>query len=376
MKIGIITQPLRLNYGGLLQNFALQTILERLGHKVETLDPPLFPSIPFKKKPIIFGKRFIKKILWGEGHILQKHIIREYQILSQNITSFVDQYLNRRECCNFNTINKNDYDALIVGSDQVWRPKYNKCIENCFLDFAYNWDIKRISYAASFGTDEKEFSNRQLQVCKKLIHKFSSVSVRENSGLLLCHEYFNIEAKLVLDPTLLLDSSDYINLFKDKYSLNNDRSDNLVCYLLNTSPNKQRIIDLVSKEKGLKPHKVYSQYENVKAKLTERIQIPIEQWLHDFYNAKFVITDSFHGCIFSIIFNKQFIVLENCERGNSRFLSLLQLLNLESRLFSGDSSDVYSVISENINWSDVNLRLKKMQTTSLSFLNESLSENN
>ena len=98
-----------------------------------------------------------------------------------------------------------EYDAFIVGSDQVWRPSYNQHLEQAFLNFTENWkNVKRIAYAASFGVDNWEFTKKQTKECKRLVQKFDFVSVREDTAVNLCKEHLGIEATHVLDPTLLL----------------------------------------------------------------------------------------------------------------------------------------------------------------------------
>ena len=106
----------------------------------------------------------------------------------------------------------NQFDAIIVGSDQVWRPLYNSNIEDYFIGFDEYGDFKRIAYAASFGISSWEFDVNQTQKCSSLLKKFNAVSVREFSGADLCSNYFNVRAKVVLDPTLLLNKYDYIHL--------------------------------------------------------------------------------------------------------------------------------------------------------------------
>ena len=117
---------------------------------------------------------------------------------------------------NENVINTvRQFDAIVVGSDQVWRPKYFKDkIENAFLDFAKSWNIKRIAYAASFGTDEWEYAPKQTKRCGELLKLFDFVSVREMSGINLCATHFDLGAKLEPDPTMLLTTEDYMRLFE------------------------------------------------------------------------------------------------------------------------------------------------------------------
>ena len=259
---------------------------------------------------------------------------------------------------------------LIVGSDQIWRPKYfYSRIEDAYLDFAKEWKIKRITYAASFGTEEWEYTEEQTNNCATLLKKFNAVSVRESSAVKLCYDNFGVKAEHVLDPTMLLSKEDYIKLFKDYNAAQSDG--NLFCYILDDGEEKKSIIDCVAKEKGLKAFYVNSRYEDLDASLEERIQQPVEKWLRAFYDAEFIITDSFHACVFSIIFNKPFIVYGNKERGLARFNSLLSIFGLEERIVS-TKEEATKAISKPINWEKVNESHRQWKEKSMSFLNNNL----
>lgn len=331
MRIGILTLPLHTNYGGILQAYALQTVLDRMGHEVVVVDAPKLSYLPIWKWPFSYPKRIISYILRKSNIIFyERYYNQTYPIISQHTQKFIDEYINRIEVQNFNDLKEEDFDAIIVGSDQIWRPKYYKKIENAFLDFAKMWKIKRIAYAASFGTDEWEYNAKQTKTCKKLIKLFDAVSVREDSGVILCKKNLEVDAVHVLDPTLLLNTNDYIRLFKEK-NIPQSQGD-LLCYILDETQEKTNFINKVANEKNLKPFRVNAKVEDYGAPLNERIQPPLEQWLRGFYDAELVITDSFHACVFSIIFNKPFLVLGNKKRGVARIKSLLKLFALEDSL--------------------------------------------
>ena len=153
MRIAIITLPLHGNYGGILQNYALQTVLKRMGHTVETIVLPWERKLPLYKIPIVYGKRFIAK------YVLQKHTRIFFEnwfnntqpILLQNMWRFIAEHIATRKICSFSDIAEWDYNAFVVGSDQIWRPAYSyKPISLAYLDFAQKWKgIKRVAYAVS-----------------------------------------------------------------------------------------------------------------------------------------------------------------------------------------------------------------------------------
>lgn len=330
MRIGILSLPLHTNYGGILQAYALQTVLERMGHKVVVIDTP---NVKFAPSLFTLAKRLVKRLLgYRVGVFSEWKHNRVYPIISQHTQPFVDKYIHRRVVNSPEELRANEFDAIIVGSDQVWRPKYYGKIENAYLAFAKDWHIKRIAYAASFGTDDWEYTPEQTKTCGELLRMFDAVSVREASGVQLCKEHFGVEALHVLDPTMLLDKEDYIHLIEAAGTPKSKGT--LLNYILDDSPEKRALIEWVARENNLVPFRVNSRVEDHAAPLEERIQPPVELWLRGFYDAEFVVTDSFHACVFSILFGKPFVVVGNKERGMARFESLLKMFGLEDRLVS------------------------------------------
>ena len=335
MRIGILTLPLHTNYGGILQAYALQTVLERMGHEVCLIEKKRKPfRLPLWKAPLVYGKRVLKNLA---GHpypiFYEQKVNREEPITRQNTDKFIKRYIKRRIVNDFSELKESDFDAIVVGSDQIWRPKYfNGNIEDAYLKFAEGWNIKRIAYAASFGTDEWEYTAAQTKECARLLKQFDAVSVREASGVDLCRKHFGVEARHVLDPTMLLSAEDYIRLFEAAGTPKSPGT--LLCYILDETPEKTAWINQIAKERNLVPFRINSKVEDRTAPIAERIQPPVEQWLRGFHDAEFVVTDSFHACVFSILFHKPFIVMGNKGRGLSRFTSLLSMFGLEDRLIS------------------------------------------
>lgn len=377
MRIGILTLPLHTNYGGILQAYALQTVLERMGHEVVVFDTPnRMPQPPLKDIPKCFLKRIVKKLL-GRN---QKIFYESYQnnkvipVVSQNTQRFINSYIHRKEIRNFKELDGESYDAIVVGSDQVWRPLYFvpgwrwQEIENAFLYFTSKWNIKRLSYAASFGTDDWEYTNQQTRRCKALLQVFDAISVRETNGVTLCKKYFDINSVHVLDPTMLLNEADYSIFFQ---KANTPKSNGtLLNYILDENEKKRALIMNVATQKCLRTFSVTNPHENDETKpLNERIKPSVEKWLRGFYDAEFVITDSFHACVFSILFKKQFVVVGNKERGLSRIESLLQCFGIENRIVE-DSAQVMRLPL--IDYDTVYDKLEKYRKKSFSFLNVAL----
>lgn len=333
MKIGIITLPLHTNYGGILQAYALQTILERMGHQVQVIDRPLRKRISMLTY-VKYAKRIFCKYLLGRDVIImaEKKYNREQEIRETYIRPFINKYIHYRNIVSFIEISPTDYDAIIVGSDQVWRPMcfvsmYNTKMENAFLEFTHEWNIKRISYAASFGTDEWEYNQEQTDNCRKLVQMFDKISVREKSAISLCRQQWNVETKWVLDPTMLLKDDDYLNLIGE----DSTQKGNLMCYVLDESPKIEELISMISKKYQLTPFRANKSF-SYQSSMEENICPPLESWIKGFRDSNLIITDSFHACVFSILFRKPFIVVGNRMRGYSRFESLLENFSLKDRL--------------------------------------------
>ncbi len=367
MRIGILTLPRHINYGGILQAYALQTVLERMGHNIVVLGctrPTLFP---LWRRLLHYVKRIAKNILGKKCGIFDvQRYARDYPILSQRIQPFIDKYIHEVAVKDLRRLNESDFDAIVVGSDQIWRPKYYRNIENAYLDFTTAWRVKRLAYAASFGTEDWEYTAKQTKRCGRLLHQFDGISVREASGVRLCQENFGVDALHVLDPTMLLDKADYVNLIKDA-GISRDGIGNLLCYVLDQKEEISNLISQLSAEKNLIPFFTNVVDErNWRIPVEKRIKLSVEQWLRGFYDAEFVVTDSFHGCVFSILFNKPFVVVANKSRGLSRVESLLGMFGLEQCLYSEEwRCDVINAID----WDSVNAKLEEWRNMSFDFLN-------
>ena len=309
MRIGIITQPLFANYGGILQNWALQQILIKLGHDPITID--YLPTLTIKS----FILSTIKSLIfWFIPSRRRRFIKRKYKRKSL-FDGFIAQHIKKTEVCyqySMKYIEQYKLEALIVGSDQIWRPMYNDCLFDMFLQFAEDFKGKKIAYAASFGVDNWEFSEEQTKICSSLIKQFDAISVRESSGKSLCKNYLGIDALNVLDPTLLVSKDEYIKLCTD-IPIVKERF--LAAYVLDPSDEVNKIIAEEADKRGLTVRR-YS--ADAKAELT------VEEWISIFRDASFIVTDSFHGTVFSILFEKPFRCVANRDRGNARFEDLLE----------------------------------------------------
>lgn len=377
MKIGILTLPLNSNYGGVLQAFALQTILKRMGHDVSEIElkknlrwqyPPLW------KMPLSFGKRFLLKYIVRRKNqkiLLERYERKVYPLLVHDILEFISKYIKQFKVDKFIDC-KGKFDAWICGSDQIWRYKYHPFFEgdiaNVYLKFLGDDSCKRIAYAASFGTDNWEYPAKETAECKKMIQKFDAVSVREETGVKLCSTYYDIKAKHVLDPTMLLSKDDYVALI-EKSDVPKSKG-NLFCYILDNTEEKMNVVKNIEKQRHLSSFFMNGDCGNLAEDLEKRIQPPVESWLRAFYDSEFIVTDSFHACVFSILFHKQFLVIGNKDRGLARIHSLLSMFGLEDRLTSDTGLDINRI--KTIDYDRVDEILAKHREESRTFLIQAL----
>jgi len=367
MRIGILTVPFNNNYGGYLQSYALLTIVRQMGHnpvlimrrhKKEPLPLSIHCKIAVKSIIEIIKSRRRKSIFYNPEENFYARGANMMLFLRTRLqpqTKYIYTTDKLRKAC------KNKFDAIIVGSDQVWRAIYVPGITgNYFMDFTNGWNIKRISYAASFGTDTPEYTEEERMVCGGLIEKFDAVSVREKSGLDVIKGFgWSVKnATTVLDPTMLLSAMDYNSLLND---IDSPASDKIFSYILDRTPEITDQISQIVNTLGVEEYSISDIQKNQTA-------LPsIEQWLASIRDSKMVITDSYHGTVFSIIYNKPFVVCANKKRGFSRFYDLLSNLGLEDRLLT-DSTNISKLIHTRIDWISVNDRLEVEKSKSLNYL--------
>lgn len=375
MKIGILTLPLHTNYGGILQAYALQTVLERMGNEVVVIDRKRTVKTTWKRDMISYPYRLFQRYIRGKRQqkIRWEVAYRKKQTIE---TSLINRFINRNinvfhieDLCD---IQDGDFDAIVVGSDQIWRKPYycatiSPNIATAYLNFTKGWRLVRIAYSASFGVDNWEYSEEETKVCAEAIKFFDAVSVREESGVNLCKKYLQKDAAWTLDPTLLLSAQDYISLIHNKTENVDSKRKELFVYILDKSVEKQNLVNRIAKQKGLE----ISDFQ-IKSYNSEEIKPckPVEEWLDGILRADFIVTDSFHACVFSIIMHKPFIAIINKERGASRFETLSSKFGVseniivETKLYDDKKSyEIDNIVYE---------KLEILRKISIKYLEENL----
>lgn len=357
MKIALLNLQYDNNYGGNLQRYALIRILQQQGHDVTHLNLRYnFYNRPWYRLMLTFAKRIVKILLFQKNVVLfaEERYKKRYEESCSATDVFYNKYIPHTNVIGSkkDLQQYTDFDAFIVGSDQVWRKSIAKIygIDTFFFDYMpKNIKTKRIAYGVSLGTDVNELNEEDLRRLSPLYKRFDSVSVREDSALSLFKQYgWTIpEAEWVLDPTLLLSKDDYVSLIKNCSTRPSDG--NLFCYILDMTDDKAERISEVAKKKNLTPFSISLDGKE-----------SIEQWLRSFADAEYVVTDSYHGLVFSIIFNKPFLLIRNQFRGYARFDAIFKACNIKS----DDGSD--------LDWSNINNNLRKMQTFSKEWLSRNI----
>ncbi|HOG23408.1 MAG TPA: polysaccharide pyruvyl transferase family protein [Candidatus Omnitrophota bacterium] len=379
MKIGVLTLPLNDNYGGLLQAFALRTVLRSMGHDSIVIDRRRKRLSNIRKFASIAKSRMLGRSIYP------KLLLSEYQsgVILKEIKSFQKRYISHftesiTTDGGMSCLNKMGFDAFVVGSDQCWRPRYLPNVRNYFLDFAENQrNIRRIAYAASFGVSHWEINEPDTRACRKLARKFDGISVREDTGVALVKKYLGRDdAVHVVDPTMLISAEQYMEIFANEDAPR--VSGDLKVYILDKNQEKDLMTQQIAARFGwnlfeMQPHKRLGS-EKVTDDNAGDFSYPNPvQWVRGFRDAKFVVTDSFHGVVFSILFNVPFIAIGNVNRGLARFESLLSKLGLSNRFVTDLSPDkINDAISQEIHWHRVNAIVENERSKSMDFLKKHL----
>ncbi len=365
-KVGILTFSYSSNGGSVMQAFALQkTISDMEGYTASIINY----TKTFAGKPV-FGQTVFTKPLktWTPKQIV-KWIIRilAHPLRMRKYEKFFKKYYNEfsDRAYTRDTLEKleDKYDKFVVGSDQVWNYGSPQVDDTYFLDFVRD-NSKKVAYAASFG--KKSIPEEKRQNAGALISSFSAISVREPEGVDIVSELTGRQATWVLDPSLLLDKQEY-----HKLSIPPRKKGYVYLYLREDSPRLEEFAKRLALAKGLTVIKVFAHWLCGK---NGKQQTPIgpHEWLGYLENAEYVLTNSFHGICFSIIFEKDFFVdylKETPISTNARIEGMLKQFGLSKRCID-DVEDINSL--DKIDYVSVNKLKEQRKEDSLSYLKNAL----
>lgn len=372
MKIALFIFRFGPSHGSILQTYALTRTLERMGHDVTIIDR----QRPITAKKLLLSSLAVIKRIATLRFNFDGILLTEYpQKIMDKLVVFLNKELKSQTITvhsekELKSLGRAGYDAYIVGSDQTWRPKYVYNIYNYYLDFVpQDRNVKRVAYAVSFGTSQWEYTEEQEKRCKSLVSLFDGVSVREDEGIALCKNHYDIDAKHVLDPTLLLEAEDY----RKVTSILPSRTAYVGYNFLDYSDEKMQILGMVSRFLGIPGRQINNLTEMPGETMKGRVAPSIDEWISGIANATFVIADSFHATVFAILFHRPFIAVGNVKRGLSRFQSILKHTGLSERLVISPNEVTSSLIQNEINWEAVDEQLAVARQASQRFINSCLS---
>ncbi|MBE5952588.1 MAG: polysaccharide pyruvyl transferase family protein [Lachnospiraceae bacterium] len=350
------------NIGNRLQNYALQKVINNYGYEVWT---------PYYELPE--NDNILKKIKNKIKHIMGKIGVDRFKWIDlkkrreQAFRTFNDKYIENMFKIGYKSINNkewNDYDFAITGSDQVWHKWSDDEAELDYFYLKFMPEDKRISYAPSFGFQEILDIDKNKHISG--LNGITCLSCREEKGKDLIYNLVKREAKVVLDPTLLLSRNEWENIVIRPSYINKERDFILVYFLGNEVEEYKKAIEYISKEKNVDIINIYDIKEPSYYCTTP------DEFLWLVRNATYICTDSFHACVFSIIFQKKFLVFRRIEKGFDnmfdRIESLMKLVGLNNREYNGDISNLY----ENIDWDKVYDNLEIERKSSSDFLYEAI----
>lgn len=365
MKVAVITRHSIFNYGSLLQTIAIQAGIEKLGYDCEIIDYQREDE-DYKKIAAVLVKnsswnrnfllRFVYKTLQSPKFwVMGRHFVK----LRKNTIKTTKTYHSLDELKN----NKPDADIYMTGSDQVWGPigadDYDPAY---FLDFATQKDVC-VSYAASFG--KTTFNDEILRHIQEYLKKYRAISVREKSAVDIIDKMNVGSVTQVLDPTLLHSAAYWETMIHDKI-----QGDYILVYQLHNNPQMMEYAYTLAAEKGLKLVTMSSTAQHLAHKGSRHVFLPsLSEWLGYIKNARFMITDSFHGTAFAINFNTQFVnILPNGTA--TRNQSILELTGLKNRIVTDYQN--FSFYNAQINFDKVNTLIQERRETSMRVLKEML----
>jgi len=362
MKVGILTYHNAINYGAILQAYALQQVLFGMGVQCEIINYAC-PAVEkqYRRKKLSEHAHWKVYVMdFFSGHRLDKKKVAFKQ--------FSDTYLTlSNKVDNFLVEGFDKYDAVITGSDQVFNPKNTEGDSAYLLDFQCR--AKKIAYAASIGNNDflKLWEEQYNVDYKTLLKDFCNISFREEEASAFATQLFGKNYETVLDPVLLAGNKLWQRFQGEK------KEEYIFVYNLGNLPVMRDCIQKMHEETGLKVYVVnkdikgdvmFRKYENVSS-------LSPEDFVKMLSGATYVVTDSFHGTAFSALFHKNFYSVINSRKvnTNSRIRNLLKKLNLESRIVSHVEDFHYDKIST---FDDVDTKIQKMQNKSLNWLSDAL----
>ncbi len=366
MNIGIVSIHSAHNYGSVLQAYALQEVLKKYSSKVDMINyRPHYLNCQYNLFSIRVYKRykgFFNKILHFGWRIImlprriEKYYKFEHFIL--NNMNLTKKYKSYEQLCNENF----NYDLVVVGSDQVWNTDITEGFDKTYYLGFLNNNIKKASYAASIGKSSLDKQYESLY--KKYINQLDCISLRERSNVKTLKFITEKNIHVSLDPTLLLEKKKWIEI-SNKSNLKIDNEKYIFVYILQENIEFVKIVNELSKKLNLKVYSISKKKRFNNEKIFPNAGP--EDFLKLCNNSEFVVTNSFHGTVFSLIFEKRNCIIPHLHTG-SRMIDLMNLVGLKNRIVENYKNLDVKNILKNINYNTVNQKLNTYRIESLKYI--------
>jgi len=368
MKVGLITLHSSFSYGACLQTYATCEVIKKMGHKVEIINY-VNKYEQNQNHLIIYNKKL--SVLRNIKNCLDNIFLNKYYNRKKAFTKFHKSFSMTSRYTDKSELDNLEYDVVISGSDQLWNPDIFGGLEDAFF-LNFGKISKRISYAASAGSHY--FSEEELQTIIPLLKKYTAISVREDFLQKQLSELAGISSVVVIDPTLLLSKSEWLNLRPLHMPLMDEEY--ILVYMIGVPYGEYKkkyapIVRYYAEKLGVKVYAV-SSASNTKYYACDKnlCTLTPEGLIHAINNAQLVITSSFHGVAFSINLNKEFVALKTANP--LRVDNLLKITGLENRLMNSFDDVVCEKMLAKIDYEEVNVKLTRLRDTSYGWLKENL----
>lgn len=372
MRVGIVSIHSAHNYGSLLQAYALQETLKKYSNDVQIINyRPKYLDCQYSMFSVQIYKKYhglINKILHLGWRIIM--VKKRYEKYVKFESFIKNEYNLTKKYTNFNDLCKDNlnYDVVFCGSDQIWNTDITEGFDKVFYLGFLNNDVKKASYAASIG--RQEIDKRYYDNYKESINKFDYISIREESSEKLMRAITNKKININLDPTLLLEKEKWHSLIS-KSNIKLKGNDYIFVYILQDNSEFVKIVNKLSEVLNMRVISV-----SKKKRFKNETIYPnagVEDFLFLCSNSKFVVTNSFHGTVFSIIFEKNNCIIPHLNTGN-RMIDLMNSVGLSKRVIKEYNDLNVADIIKDVDYKSVNKKLSANRKKSFDYFKEVLHE--
>ena len=382
-KIAIVSCYFQHNYGSMLQAYATQMMLDKLGYENETIDISGFKreiqiaKIKYFVKASLTSDILISKAGMAKNVLIKKFFKNDYVQLSKQRVEKFDLFSKkyfRLSPCYSSMVELGDkckanYSAVLVGSDQLWLPG-NIAADYYTLNFVPD-TVNTIAYATSFG--QSTLPNDSAQKAQVFLKKIKHISVREESGQKLVKQLVDRNVPVVCDPTLLFTGDEWMAIQKDEPIV---KGKYIFCYFLGNNPPHREFAKRLKRITGFKIIALTHLDEFVKSDEGYADETPYDvgpaAFLNLIRNADYICTDSFHCSVFSVLYRRQFFTFYRYTRNtkqstNSRLDTFFNVVGISDRIMNGDE-DIKKCISLEIDFDDIHKKLEDVRKKSYDYL--------